>query len=156
MAAKRKAADRMFSKKPFSLDNMKAININLKTVVEQLIAADGTDLGDLSFSAMMKDGHFTLSNFKMADYAVVHADLNAKQTVELNVDAKLKKMPLSLFFAKRTARCFARSATHFRISESHNFTCLPLLWNARCPITPLYRFCPFRNRNTPAKFGGHP
>ena len=101
MAAKREAADRMFSKKPFSLDNMKAININLKTVVEQLIAADGTDLGDLSFSAMMKDGHFTLSNFKMADYAVVHADLNAKQTVELNVDAQLKKMPLSLFFAKR-------------------------------------------------------
>ncbi len=95
-------AQQVFSDKPLPFNRLKAANINVTATVDKLIGADQTDLGKVSLTALMQDGKFTLSNFKLADYVSARAVLDASdKTAIVDTEFKFNKMPLTLFYAKR-------------------------------------------------------
>lgn len=96
------SSKRMFSEKPLSLGKLKVADINVKASVNKLIAADKTDLGKVRLTALMQNGKFSLSDFKLANYISANAVFDATgQTVRVNTDIQINDMPLSLFYAKK-------------------------------------------------------
>lgn len=93
---------RVFSDKPLPFNRLKAANINVAAGIDNLIAADKTNLGKVAVSALMQDGKFTLSNFNLANYVSARAVLDASgKTAVVETDVRFNKMPLALFYAKK-------------------------------------------------------
>lgn len=96
------AEKRVFSEKPLALGKLKVADIQIKAGIDKLIAADRTDLGKIGLTAIMQNGKFSLSNFKLANYVSANAVLDATgKTAIVNADIRINNMPLALFYAKQ-------------------------------------------------------
>ena len=93
----------LFPSDPLPFDLLKKADAALSVKISKLIAADETDLGAVALSAVLKNGVFTLSDFKIANFLSLSARMDASsgKTAAASAALKINKLPLTMFLAKK-------------------------------------------------------
>ena len=93
----------LFPSDPLPFDLLKKADAALSVKISKLIAADETDLGAVALSAVLKNGVFTLSDFKIANFLSLSAKMDASsgKTAAASAALKINKLPLTMFLAKK-------------------------------------------------------
>ena len=92
---------KLFSDEPFPFEKLKSAEIDIDFSTNHFIGANGADLGQTALKAGMRDGVFSLPDFKLADYISARILWDAsKQPAELKAGLTANKVPLSLFFSE--------------------------------------------------------
>lgn len=90
---------KLFSDEPFPFEKIKSVKVDIDLSTNHFIAANGADLGQTAFKAGMRDGVFSVPDFKLADYISARILWDAsKRPAELKAGLTANKVPLSLFF----------------------------------------------------------